>query len=109
MYGRLRRRSPRSSSGQRVPLRRRWPWAILLIVSAALAAASVGDHGLVRLFKLRAGYDKLLERNGELEADNARLEVEVRRLREESYAIEKIAREELGMARPDEIVFQVAH
>lgn len=108
MYGRLRRRSPRPPARQRASPRRRWPWAILLIVSAALAAASVGDHGLIRLFKLRAGHDKLLERNAELEADNARLEAEVRRLREESYAIEKVAREELGMARPDEIVFQVA-
>jgi cell division protein FtsB len=81
---------------------------IPLIVAATLAAASAGDHGLVRLFKLRAGYAKLLERNAKLEADNARLEVEVRRLREERHAIEKIAREELGMARPDEIIFQVS-
>lgn len=88
--------------------RRRWPWLVLIIVAVTLVAASTGDQGLVRLFALRSDYARILGQNGELEADNARLEAEVKRLRENPGAIEKIAREELGMVKRDEIVYQLS-
>lgn len=88
------------------PARRIWPWLILFSLILTIAAAASGDYGLVRLFQLRASYDRMLENNLELETDNARLGLNVRRLREDRYAIEKIAREELGMVKADEIVYQ---
>lgn len=88
------------------PARRIWPWLILFSLILTIAAAASGDYGLVRLFQLRASYDRILENNLELETDNAWLGLNVRLLREDRYAIEKIAREELGMVKADEIVYQ---
>jgi cell division protein FtsB len=88
-------------------MRRRWPWLILVIVVATLGAASTGDLGLVRLFKLRAGHERLMQENSEIRSDNDRLRTEVRNLREDRFAIEKIAREELGMVRKDEVLYKI--
>ncbi|MDP3937999.1 MAG: septum formation initiator family protein [Deltaproteobacteria bacterium] len=103
-----RRRSTRPLARDSSRSRRRWPWLVLIFVVLTLAAASNGDQGLIRLFELRADYTRVLRQNDELEGDNARLETEVRQLRENSSAIEKIAREELGMLKADEIVYQVS-
>ena len=87
--------------------RRKWPWLVLILLIVTIIAASSGDYGLFRLFRLRAAHDRILERNHELQADNTRLEQDLRRLREDRHIIEKIAREELGMVKADEIVYQV--
>ncbi len=79
-----------------------------MFVVLTLAAASTGDQGLVRLFELRSDYVRILGQNVDLEGDNARLETEIGRLKENSSAIEKIAREELGMLKGDEVVYQVS-
>ncbi len=50
------------------------------------------------------------ELRGELEtlrAENARLSSEIAALRTSPRAIERLAREELGLARPDETVFLI--
>ena len=80
---------------------------MLVIVIATLVAASTGDVGLVRLFKLRAGHERLMQENFEIRSDNDRLRIEVRSLREDRFAIEKIAREELGMVRKDEVLYKI--
>jgi cell division protein FtsB len=41
-----------------------------------------------------------------IERENATLLSEVRSLRTDSYVIERLAREQLGYARPGEIIFQ---
>jgi cell division protein FtsB len=108
-------RPPAQRSGSVRPLarergreRRLWPWLVIALIAATVAAASAGDRGLVRLFRLRAEHARIVARNAEIETDNARLRKEVQLLREDRRAIEKIAREELGMARPNELVFQIA-
>jgi len=40
-----------------------------------------------------------------LKTENARLAREIESLRRSTFAVEKIAREDLGMSRPDEIVY----
>jgi cell division protein FtsB len=64
-----------------------------------------GDQGLrdVRLFHHEI--NKLKEKLELLQQENQVLVQEVGNLQDEPYYIEKIAREELGMARPGEKVF----
>jgi cell division protein FtsB len=79
--------------------------AIALI---ALTVGSVfGDRGILNLVDKRRQVEAL---RGELEglrAENARLSSEIAALRTSPRAIERLAREQLGLARPDETVFLI--
>lgn len=79
---------------------------MLAIVIVTAAAASSGDKGLVRLYRMRAEYAHVVARNAEIDADNERLRSEIRLLREDRRSIERMAREELGMTRPGERIYQ---
>jgi cell division protein FtsL len=79
--------------------------AIALI---ALAVGSVfGDRGILNLLEKRREVDALQAELEDLRAENARLATEIAELRTSPRAIERLAREELGLARADETVFFV--
>jgi cell division protein FtsB len=83
--------------------------AILLVSGIVLVALTVGsvfgDRGLLTLFQKRRQVQELrLEIDG-LRAENTRLAAEIAALRTSPRAVERLAREELGLARPDEVVF----
>jgi cell division protein FtsB len=83
--------------------------ASYVVVSLLLSALFFGiflvsDRGLLQLRKQRLQFVKAREEVAQLEADNKRLEAEVAALRSDPRALEKIAREELNLVRPGEIV-----
>ncbi len=79
-----------------------------VIALAALAVGSIfGDRGILNMVGEREKVEALRAELDELRAENARLSSEIRDLRESPRAIERLAREELGLARPDETVFLI--
>jgi cell division protein FtsL len=79
--------------------------AIALI---ALAVGSVfGDRGILNLVSRRRQVEALRGEIEALRAENARLAEEIAALRTSPRAIERIAREQLGLARPEEAVFLI--
>ena len=93
-----------------LPRRRgsRW-WTHVLVFAAAvlLANAVFGERGLMESLRARRAYG---DASGELvhvRQENARLRDEIRRLRSDPATIEAVARQELGLARPGEIVVTV--
>jgi cell division protein FtsB len=79
--------------------------AIALI---ALTVGSVfGDRGILNLVNKRRQVDELRGELEALRAENVRLSSEIAALRTSPRAIERLAREELGLARPDETVFLI--
>ena len=62
--------------------------------------------GLPRLQGLDRELAGVVSENDELRREIARLRVEVRDLRDDPAAVERIARGELGLVRKDEVVFQ---
>jgi cell division protein FtsB len=79
---------------------------ILAFVTAVLVIdAVVGEKGLVALLKARRDFEGVEASLSHARADNARLREEARRLREDPAAIEEIARRELGLIKPGEILF----
>ena len=85
----------------------RKPLQMLLVFATVvlLIDALVGERGLVERLKAGRLY---LEAQGELEKirqENARLLEETRRLKEDSSAIESLARKDLGLLRPGEVLF----
>jgi cell division protein FtsB len=74
----------------------------------ALAVGSIfGDRGLLSLMEKRRQVESLRTEIEALRVDNARLVGEVADLKQSPRAIERLAREELGLARPDETVFLI--
>jgi cell division protein FtsB len=85
----------------------RRPLRIILILLAILLATSLlGERGLIGLIQMqrtRAGLARDVER---LTETNAALANEVRALRTDPGRIEAIAREELGLVKPGELVYE---
>ena len=93
-----------TNSGKR---RVRWLRYVLLgVAGLGVYHVLTGPSGALNLLRLKrekarmeADLDSLTERKRELQVEKARLE------RDSAY-IERVARKELGMARPDEKVFR---
>jgi cell division protein FtsB len=89
-------------------------WVARGLVAVALAFAFgylpykvYGGAGLGRLGLLQRELVDLKARNQVTAAENARLREEVNALRHDLGAVERVAREELGLVKPGEIVFQI--
>jgi cell division protein FtsB len=78
--------------------------AILLL---ALVAASVfGNRGLISVYQMHRTKAALVRDIEQLAAANAALAEQVRALRTEPSRVEAIAREELGLVKPGEVVYE---
>jgi cell division protein FtsB len=64
------------------------------------------EQGLPRYRHLREELRELRESNEELVREIASFKLEVQALRSDPVYVERIARDELGMVRPEEFVFQ---
>jgi cell division protein FtsB len=87
-------------------LRRTLPIAILLLALIAVPVLVLAPDGLPRLRALQKEVADVDADTQELRREVARLRIEVRGLRDDPAAVERIARDELGMVRKSEVVFQ---
>ncbi len=81
--------------------------ASLLVLIALLVGSFFGDRGMLQLMAQRKKADLLQQQLQDLRAENARLAGEIQALRSDPRAIEELAREQLGLARPGETIFIV--
>ena len=65
------------------------------------------DRGLPELQHARTQVGSLRADISRLEAENARLRAEIESVKKSTYAIERIAREDLGMSRKGETVYML--
>jgi cell division protein FtsB len=85
--------------------------ALILTCVLAMTGLGVGslfgDRGILQLLRQRQRVEALLQEIEELRAENQRIAAAVAALRTDPRAIERLAREELDLARPGETVFLV--
>ena len=88
-------------------------WSLRLALAAGLAVGvgylpyrAYGPDGVARTWRLRRDLEGLEARNRELQEENHRLRQRVHSLREDKQAVERVARDELGLVRPEDVVFQ---
>lgn len=89
--------------------RRRVKWlryVLLGVAGLGIYHILSGPSGAVNLFKLRKDNAKLLGELDSLALRKQALEIEKQRLEKDSAYIERMARKELGMAKPDEKVYR---
>jgi cell division protein FtsB len=82
------------------------PFGLLVFAVVAVPLHILDEQGLPRYRALRAELARVHERNELMRRDVRDLGQQVERLRNDPRAVERIARDELGMVRKDELVFQ---
>jgi cell division protein FtsB len=87
-------------------LRKRGLHLLLIFVTLVLIVdALVGEKGLMQSMNARRQYRQLQASLEDLRRENDGLREETRQLKEDPATIESLARQELGLIRPGEIVF----
>lgn len=87
-------------------IRRRTVHFLLVFATIVLVVdALVGEKGLMETLKARRQYQELAASIDTLKRENGRLREESRRLKDDPATIESVAREELGLIRPGELLF----
>lgn len=87
--------------------RRQVVWGAVAVALALAMGSLSAEGGFRRYARLKRDVRSLEEKNAKLTADNSRLKREVARVRTEPAAIERAARESLGLVRSGEIIFNL--
>ena len=88
--------------------RRRTIQVLLGFVTLVLVInALVGERGLMETIRAREHHQELVSDIARLRAENARLREHAERLRHDPATIEALARKELGLIKPGELLFIV--
>lgn len=85
----------------------RWPFYLLgsLILLLSLVTV-VGDRGALHLWRLRGEKIRIDEQNYRMQRNNEALRQKIARVKQDNHYLERLAREELNMVRPGEIVYR---
>lgn len=87
--------------------RRQVVWGAVAIALMLAMGSLSAEGGFRRYARLKRDVHTLEDRNAKMTADNTRLKREVQRVRTEPAALERAARESLGLVRQGEIVFNL--
>lgn len=90
----------------RTPLTWLLPLGLLLFAIVFVPLRILEAEGLPRYRALRAELQQTRDTNARLRREVVELQHRVQRLRDDPESIERIARDEIGMLRRDELVFQ---
>jgi len=80
---------------------------VAILVVAGAASLFVTGRATAELQQSRKRVDSLNAEIRQLEKENARLRAEIDSVKKSTYAVERIAREDLGMSRKGEIVYML--
>jgi cell division protein FtsB len=78
-----------------------------LALFALLVHDVFGAHGLVAMRRTQKEIKQIQEQIGKLNEENKSLTGQINSLKSDPKAIERIAREDMGMARPGEMIFKI--
>jgi cell division protein FtsB len=88
-------------------LRRNTRQILALALFALLVHDIFGPHGFVAMRRTQREIDEIRAQIGKVNAENKSLADEVNALKTDPKSIERIAREEMGLARPGEMIFKL--
>ena len=79
--------------------------ALILVCVALIVHEIFGDHGYLALRREKQKYQSLQQQIQQLQDENQKLEKQIKALKSDPQAIEKLAREQMRLARPGEIIY----
>ncbi len=87
-------------------IQKKYIFFLSLFVSGMLLLAVFGSRGLVQIYRLEEERNRIQMSNARLQEENRKIAEQVQRLRHNKEEVEKVAREELGLVKKGEIVYQ---
>ena len=103
----LKRPSKLSLSNVDAYVRKNARQILILALFALLVHDIFGAHGFIAMRRTQKEIDRVREQIGKLNNENRSLSNQVNSLKTDPKAIERIAREEMGLARPGEIIYKL--
>lgn len=88
-------------------LRRRGTAILGFALFALLVHDVFGDNGLLAMRRAQKEVEQLQQEIQQLNEENTRLAEQVKALKTDPRIIERIARDELGLAKPGEMIFKL--
>jgi cell division protein FtsL len=88
-------------------LRRNTRQILVLALFALLVHDIFGTHGFIAMRRTQMEIEQVREQIGKVNAENKSLTEQVNSLKTDPKSIERIAREEMGLARPGEMIFKL--
>jgi cell division protein FtsB len=88
-------------------LRRNLSWFIAAALALLLLQDVFGNHGVLAMRRSQQEAREEQRQINQMREENRQLEARVKALRTDPQAIERIAREEMGLARPGEYIFKI--
>jgi cell division protein FtsB len=76
------------------------------LILLLLLVTTVGERGALHLWRLRGQKAQLDEENYQLQKTNEELRRRIGRIRNDNRYLEKLAREELNLVRPGDVVYR---
>ena len=87
---------------------KRYAQPVLFVVLVLLCVHDIfGDHGFIAMGRTRKEIEQMRDDITRLNDENRALSNQVTALKSDPRMIEQIARDEMGLARPGEIIFKV--
>jgi cell division protein FtsB len=97
----------RKQVASEIKIRRLIFYTVILLSFIYLLISSIfTDMGLLKYIELHTKKTRLEAQVQEMEQENLQIRSQIKLLKEEPYFKEKYAREEFGLAKPDEYIFQ---
>lgn len=88
-------------------LRRNLSWFVGVALALLLLQDVFGNHGVLAMRRSQQEAREVQRQIDQMNEENRQLEARVKALKTDPQAIERIAREEMGLARPGEYIFKI--
>lgn len=88
-------------------VRRNMRQILVLALFALLVHDVFGTHGFIAMRRTQKEIDEIRQQIGQINDQNKSLADQVNSLKTDPKSIERIAREEMGLARPGEMIFKI--
>lgn len=83
-----------------------WKWGLPAFIVTVLLSSFLGPHSLTRIYSLRKYRDHIKEDILDLANKNKLLRQKIKKVQNDPEPIYRIAREELGLVKPGEIIYR---
>jgi len=88
-------------------VRRNWSWFVAAGLALLLLQDVFGTHGVLAMRRSQQEARDVQRQINQINQENRQLEEKVKALKTDPAAVERIAREEMGLARPGEYIFKI--